>query len=227
MRKIVYTIGMLLCFGIATISIFLLGQRKMEDDALQKEYATIRKEVVQKEEIDWKKLRKENPDIVGWIKVKDTKIDYPVVQGENNQTYLHQSFQGTPSYGGCIFLDAACDMTESDNLLMYGHHMRDGSMFADLEKFRDASFAKKHRIYFYTPVKNYVLTVCAAYAKEEEVKIPITFQEEYQKENYLQKIKERNEIPWRIIRKDQKIFTFITCDYEQTNGRVYVHATNL
>ena len=97
------------------------------------------------EEIDFDALRKINPDIIGWLYYEDTIIDYPVVQGENNEMYLSMLFDRT--WGGCGTLFADC-ITEAPfrqfNTIVYGHHMKDGTMFACLKELRDPEYCAKH-----------------------------------------------------------------------------------
>lgn len=78
-----------------------------------------------------------NPDCVAWVRIDDTKIDYPIMQTKDNpEYYLRRNFKKEYSYTGTPFLDAACDMNEGVNLIVYGHNMRDGTMFADLLKYK-------------------------------------------------------------------------------------------
>jgi sortase B len=84
-------------------------------------------------------LREINPDIIGWIAIDHTRIDYPVVQGKDNEYYLHTSIYGENSRFGTIFLDFRCHM-EDPVRVIYGHHMKDGSMFSDLIKFMEPGF---------------------------------------------------------------------------------------
>lgn len=90
-------------------------------------------------------LMKENPDVVAWLTIDDTNIDYPVVQGEDNWEYLNKDVFGAFSLAGAIFLDSvnARDFSDPYNMI-YGHHIEGGAMFADVLKFREASFFETH-----------------------------------------------------------------------------------
>lgn len=224
MKKIFLNFILITCISVATVSSYFLINRYFEDCELNKTYDIIRFDARKGNKIDWKKLKKQNPDIIGWIQVKDTNIDYPVVKGKNNDQYLHTDFYGKNRYGGCIFMDSKCDLSSSDNILIYGHHMRNGSMFADLLKFKKQSFASNHIIYFYTPKKTYRLKAFSSYAKYEESEIPIKFGSQKSKASYMHKIERRSMITGKEPLKDQKIFTFVTCSYESNNYRTYVHA---
>ena len=219
-------IACLVAVGYFGLKIF---ERCQEDHQLNSTYETIRKDTKKGKKINWKKLQKINPDIVAWIYVRGTNIDYPVVQGKTNQSYLHTNFKGQYTYGGCIFLDSKDEkeFDRNDNNVFYGHHMRNGSMFADLVKFREEKFAKKHTIELYTPDKTYHLKAFSAYAKAADVSIPITFQEQQEKNAYITKLKNRNSISSitkNIPKKDESIYTFTTCSYEGDDYRTYVHA---
>ena len=220
-------IGCLVIAGYFGIKIF---ERYQEDHQLNTTYDSIRKDNKSGKKINWEKLKKINPDIVAWIYVKGTNIDYPVVQGKTNQSYIHTNFKGQYTYGGCIFLDSKDkkDIDLNEHNVFYGHHMRNGSMFADLVKFREESFAKKHQIELYTPSKTYHLKAFSAYAKTADTSIPITFKNQEAKKEYLTKLKNRNTVS-SIVKntpkdKDTQIFTFATCSYEGHNYRTYIHA---
>lgn len=90
-----------------------------------------------------------NNDLVGWITVPDTKIDYPVVQSiDNPNYYLDHNFQKKWSAWGCIYVREQCDVfTPSDNVVLYGHHMKDGSMFAQLDKYKKKAFWEEHQTF--------------------------------------------------------------------------------
>jgi sortase B len=90
--------------------------------------------------------RQDNPDIVGWITIPDTKLDYPVMYTpEEPEKYLHLGIDGAYSFGGLPFIDANCSiLPESDNLLIYGHNMLNGSMFRTIMKYEQKNFWQAH-----------------------------------------------------------------------------------
>lgn len=94
----------------------------------------------------YKELYKENSDLFGWITIDDTPIDYPVMYTPDDpEYYLHRSFNKKQTYSGCIFIDGNCDST-SNNYLLHGHHMKNGTMFASLLKYKDEKYWKEHPI---------------------------------------------------------------------------------
>lgn len=108
--------------------------------------------------VDFASLRKINSDVVGWIHIPGTGIDYPIVQAKDNRKYLHRTFQGKDSHVGAIFLDAACKPDFSSfNSIIYGHNLKNGEMFGHLKKQYDviynpkADYKKHRKIWIITP----------------------------------------------------------------------------
>lgn len=99
--------------------------------------------------IDFESLKRINPDIVAWLKIEAAGIDYPVVQGEDNEHYLHYTFRGEANIAGSIFMDYRnqAELTD-ERVILYGHNMRDGSMFAAL---KDLEIIKEPVAVLYTP----------------------------------------------------------------------------
>ncbi len=96
--------------------------------------------------VDFAQLKAINPEVVGWIIVDDTDISYPVVHGPDNDKYLKTAFDGTKNNSGSIFMNAYNNSDFSDqNTLIYGHHMRNGSMFGELMNFEDPNYLDVHR----------------------------------------------------------------------------------
>ena len=95
---------------------------------------------------EYKSLYAENDEVIGWLKIPDTSIDYVVMYAPDTpQKYLHRDFYGKESYRGCLYVDEKCDVLHSDNIIIYGHHMKDGSMFGDLIDYQSESFYNKHK----------------------------------------------------------------------------------
>ena len=94
-------------------------------------------------------IAKINSDVIGWIKIDNTKIDYPIMQ--NGDYYLHRNIYKKYSSHGTPYLAEYCNVQYSDNLIIYGHHMNDNSMFAQLEDYKKKKFYEEHKyIDFYT-----------------------------------------------------------------------------
>lgn len=108
-------------------------------------------------------LRKINPDVCGWITMDGTGIDFPVLQGENNMSYISRDVFGNFSLAGSIFLDSRDDPAFGESYaLLYGHHMADGNMFGDLDKYKEETFFAEHSTgQLILPEKTYRLEVAA------------------------------------------------------------------
>lgn len=93
-------------------------------------------------------LYDKNKKLIGWVKIADTNIDYPVMQTVDNEYYLTHDFNQNKDKNGCIFMDKDCDVIDrSTNLIIYGHHMKSGAMFGHLDKYTDESFFKEHQTF--------------------------------------------------------------------------------
>ena len=118
-------------------------------------------------EVDFDKLKSVNEDVVGWIYVDALPdISYPIVKGKDNQTYLHQTYEKNYNFAGTIFVDYENSGDFSDcNTLVYGHNMKNGSMFGHLKKFREDDKLYKQDKYFWilTPERNYRYEIITAY----------------------------------------------------------------
>lgn len=231
MKRMINNILLIICIFIFCISTWKLYGYYRSYKKAKDTYSKIAKENVKisknERKIDFKKLKSQNQDIAGWIYIRGTTIDYPIVQGKDNEEYLHQDFNKKKSSSGTIFLDNNCkkDFT-SDNNIIYGHHMKNGTMFAQLLKFREKSFLKKHNeIMIFTPDRTIHLKVISAYAQKAQNKIPVTFANDKQKKAYIKKIESMSEQTIKASRiNDSHIYTFVTCSYEGEDNRTYVHA---
>ena len=93
-------------------------------------------------------LYNKNKKLIGWVKIADTNIDYPVMQTVDNEYYLTHDFGQNQDKNGCIFMDKDCDVIDrSTNLIIYGHHMKSGAMFGHLDKYTDESFYQDHQTF--------------------------------------------------------------------------------
>lgn len=181
--------------------------------------------------IDFDGLRAVNPEVVGWVDIPGTSISYPIAQTSDNDKYLKVSFDGQSSSSGAIFADKDCqsDLMGSHTII-YGHHMRDGSMFAELVNFKDADFFDSHsEIILTTPERQMHLTVIAAYAvNADEPLRRFTFNaDEFQA--FLSECVAKSELKREGVDLSQvdRLYTFVTCSYEADDMRTVVHAVEL
>ena len=98
----------------------------------------------------YKSLYDENNDLIGWLSIPGTEIDYPVMQNEDNEYYLHHSFYGEEDKYGCLFVKDFVDINApGTNFIIYGHNMKDGSMFGDLDEYKEESFLQEHPLVYF------------------------------------------------------------------------------
>ncbi len=178
------------------------------------------------EGIDFDALRKINPDVIGWLYYKGTIIDYPVVQGENNEIYLSMLFDRT--WGGCGTLFADC-ITETPfrqfNTIVYGHHMKDGTMFACLKELRDPEYcAKNPKLELTTPEGKFDLMIWAFLNEPSDSNIYLTnFKSEEDKQEYLDLAESLASYTTDVnVTTEDRLVMLSTCAYEFKNARYIV-----
>lgn len=169
-------------------------------------------------DVDFSALKSTNEDVVGWIYVEAIdSISYPVVHGTDNEEYLHTTYEGNYNFAGTIFVDYENKGDFSDcNTLVYGHNMKNGSMFGKLKEFvQDEQLYQKSKYFWIlTPEKNYRYEIISAYTTSINSDTYTLFKgpgEEFQK--YLNNIVGYSEIqtsPEELTTKD-KIVTLSTC----------------
>ena len=166
-----------------------------------------------------------NKDVVGWIKIFDTHISYPVVQGKDNQEYLNKDEFGEFSFSGSIFLDYrnACDFTDSYSII-YGHHMEYGAMFGDVVEFKNDDYFQEHKTgALFLLDDTYKITLFACVETQEfnnKIYNPIV-QGKDNLDTLLKYIKDEA-VQYRDIslNHDDKIIGLSTCAEAGTNERV-------
>lgn len=172
-----------------------------------------------------------NSDYIGWLDIPETSISYPVVKSHDNVEYLTQSFEGNKRSSGAIFVDANIhDIKKTKNLVIHGHNMKSGSMFAMLPSYKNISYYNKHPfIYLYTPDETMVYQVISAYALKhdtnEEVAYQGTFSSDEEYQIFVDGLLDRSLIETGITDNiyDRQILTLSTCVNHSTS-RFIVHA---
>jgi len=177
--------------------------------------------------IDFETLWQQNSDIIAWITIPDTNIDYPIVQTDNNDQYLHVDLDGKKSVYGTIFLD--CD-SESDlsgyHNILYGHNMKNGSMFQNVVKYKQEDFFNSHRdIYIYTPEREiHLRTIAALYtdASGEKRRTKFATDEEFMK--YVDKLTSGCKYRQMPEENITTLYSLVTCSYEFHDARTILYA---
>lgn len=167
-----------------------------------------------------------NEDFKFWLKIDNTNIDYPVVQGKDNDFYLKHDFFKSKNASGSIFLDYRVN-NKSRNNIIYGHNMKNGSMFANIELFKDEKFFNENK--FITIEKNnkqYIYEIFSVYyldAKNTDY-LQCNFNSDEEFDNFIHCIKERSLFKSNKELNSNDIITLSTCSYEGKNFRTAVHA---
>jgi len=176
-------------------------------------------------------LLKQNSDVVGWITVDGTQIDYPILQADDNIQYLTRNYYQKDSRAGSIFLDYRNDIHLHDerNIVVYGHRMKDGSMFQHLTKFLDEEFFEAHRTFeFDTLYDSYEAEIFAVYNTLTDFNyIETHFDSDEEYEQLLSDIQAASKFQSDVeVTADDSIITLSTCDYEldQNEGRLVLQA---
>ena len=186
-------------------------------------------------DIDFDGLKEQNPDIVGWIDVPGTSISYPVVQGEDNDFYLHHDLDGNESINGTIFIDNRVDLDLGDDsstiqncpIGFYGHHMNPNraiKMFQPLMKYKEKGFVDSHPFaVYYSPEGVYKLDIFADQYYEGASDEGLFTNQLYDEDQYVEFINTltgNSSFNTGIIPEyGDKIGYLITCSYEKENYR--------
>lgn len=186
----------------------------------------------------FEKLYEQNSDIVGWLSIEGTKINYPVMQNEDDEYYLHRNFQKEEDKYGSLYVRQRADVfTPGTNFIIYGHNMKDGSMFGELDRFMEESFWKEHPlISFDTLYEERTYEIISVFLsqvyKEDEdgFKYYQFYQAETEEEfNYFyQNIKQLTLYDTGVEAEYGDTFlTLSTCAYHVEDGRLVVVAKKL
>lgn len=176
------------------------------------------------------KLYKTNNHMTGWIKIENTKIDYPVVQYTDNEYYLHKDFYNKYQYSGIPFLDYQSKDTMND--IIYAHNMKDGSMFAALAEYEKQEFYDEHKLIKYDTLydtgKYEIMAVFTTkVGSKNEFKYheyaDITTKERF--DEYADKVKSLSKYDTGVTAEfGDKLLTLSTCAYHTSNERIVVVA---
>lgn len=230
------SVFMYAAYGLGDVLIDYYKNRQMLSDVQDMYY-----DVASAEELDedgdpnairpgFEELLKHNEDVVGWITMDGTQIDYPILQAEDNILYLTRDYNHRETRAGSIFLDYRNDVTaDNKNTILYGHRMKDGSMFQHLTKYMDEDFLNEHPTFEYdTLYEHYEAEIFSVYNTLTDFNyIQTDFASDDEYATLLQKMKDKSHFETDVdVGPDDIIITLSTCDYEldQDAGRLVVHA---
>lgn len=174
-------------------------------------------------------LLERNPDIVGWLKLEDSSIDYPIVQGTDNTYYLTRNYVGKTSRAGSIFMDYRNEEGfDARHVILYGHRMQDGSMFGELKHYAESAYYEQHRYLRIDSLEGtYLVEIFAAYHTTTAFNyIETDFASDETFDQFLEQIQEHSIYPQDVhVTAADQIITLSTCDYilDPNEGRFVVH----
>ena len=244
-KKLIKYIIILLLISIMLISSYFLCKNLQEDNKQEEIFENIKDIAeennddnnnleIEKNDINMQKLYEINSDIIGWIRIDNSNIDYPIMQTKNRPNYyLRKNFYKQYSYLGTPYLAENCDINTSDNLIIYGHHINNSKMFGELENYRKEEYYNSHKI-----IKLYTLE-----EKREYEIISIFTTNAYTGFKYYNFISSSNENEFNTFVNQckelsffdientavygDKLLTLSTCDYSSKNARLVIVAKRI
>lgn len=177
--------------------------------------------------VNFDALQKKNKDVKAWLFSEDTVINYPVVQGKDNQYYLYRMINGEWNGKGSLFIDYRNKEPFKDfNTIIYGHRMKDGSMFHSLVDYRSKSYFDQHKkMVLFTPEKTYDVEIFGVVTiPADSDKYKMDFYSNSEKQAYLSWIKDASEINTGVVPSvKDRIVMLSTCTYEYEDARLVVY----
>lgn len=187
--------------------------------------------------IEYAEIYAKNPDLVGWIRIDGTKLDNPVVQTPDRPNfYLDHDFYGEPSDWGAIYAREECDVFKhSDNITLYGHNMRDGSMFAALNDYVEKETWENNPLIFFDTLYEYrVYKIFAVFKTSANLGEGFTYHNMIEAtdkadfDNFISKCKQLSFYDTGITPQyGDKVICLSTCEYTLDNGRLVMAAVRI
>ena len=255
-RKLIVAVASIvavLCFGYFGVYYFYSARTSMDynelaalkgSDALsstqEKNDFSLHKQSVKMPDVldEYKTLYEKNKKLIGWLKIDDTIIDYPVMQTNNNEYYLEHNFNQEYDKNGSLFLDCDCQIyPRSTNLIIYGHHMKSGQMFGQLQKYAKESYGKKHSVIqfdsIYEKATYQVMYVFRSQVYNENDVVFKYYQfieanSEKEFNSYMQEMEKLSLYDTGVTASyGDSLLTLSTCDNSQEDGRFVVVAKRI
>ena len=222
MRQRVITVICIIVIAFASLKLadYFLTYKKVEQNEMQLQQKATTASL--------KNLQKQYAEMVGWIKINNTKVDYPIMQATNNEFYLTRNYEGEKFRAGSIFLDYRNNPSLGDrHSIIYGHDLRNGSMFGQLHQYEEQSFANANR-HFTIETRNALITVevFAAYQTTTDFYYIETKFTNESYEQFIEAIRNKSSISYDgYINVNDQIITLSTCVSDnQSDERFVVHA---
>ncbi|MEA4896213.1 MAG: class B sortase [Oscillospiraceae bacterium] len=190
--------------------------------------AEIPEEYFPEASVDLEALEDTNPEVVGWLWIPDTEINFPLLRSSDNWKYLSLSYDLQQTNSGSIFMDFRNSANFSDdNTIIYGHNMKSGGMFGKLKNFADSDYLNEHpELYIFTETQILKYRIFAAYkTKADSASYTASFSEEPVFLDFIEYVKNcAGENIAGAPAEYARLITLSTCTSEQRDGRFVVHA---
>lgn len=230
MNKIVKIILLVICLGVFCFSGYKIykylseekANKELNDELIEKAVVENQTKYQLPINVDFSALKEENEDIVGWIYSENTPINYPVVQSEDNNYYLRRLINGKYNIAGSLFMDYRNNSNLKDNnTIIYGHNMKNDTMFGPLLEYRSQEYYNNHKIlYYFTPEKNYIIKLFAGYTSSVESDIyNLSIIDENEIQDLISKSDFKSDVE---VKEEDKIMTLSTCAYEYDGARYVI-----
>lgn len=184
-------------------------------------------------------LKVENSDVIGWIQIDNTLIDYPILQNSDNNYYLKHNYKKEKSKYASIFTKNECSISDSNsNLILYGHNMKDSQMFSNLLKYENIDFYNNHKVIkISTDIEENNYIIVAVFKSKvfynDEINVfryydYINFEDSNKYNEFINNCKKLQLYDTGVSAEfGEKLITLITCEYSQKNGRMVVVAKKI
>lgn len=181
--------------------------------------------------IDFNNLLSINSNCIGWIYIPDTQINYPIVQSTDNNKCLHYAFDGTQNFAGCIFISDKNNEFKDKNTIIYGHNMQNGTMFTDVNKYKNQDFYNNHPYIYISKINGITekYKIFAAYTTED---CSDSYTIQFETNTFITEVKKminKSEIKTGdfSISDNDKIITLSTCTSRTELERFVIHAVKV
>lgn len=243
MKKLLYIIVVILLIGVMLISSIFLYKEIKEKNKQEQIFEEISNTITipesntkneEENSINIEKLYEQNNDTVGWVKIEDTNIDYPVMQTiDRPNYYLRKNFYKEYSISGTPYISEQCDLINSDNLIIYGHNIKGNKMFAGLEKYKKEEYYKEHKVIKFYTINEYAeYEIIAVFKTNADTGFKYykycNLKDKEEFDTFINKCIELSLYNINVkANYGDKFITLSTCEYSQNNGRLVVVAKKI
>lgn len=244
MKKWLFTIAIIIFVISCVFSIFYIIKNNLQDKEQEQIFEKLEQVIIeeqsndeqeQEESRNLQELYNINTDFIGWLEIENTNINYPVMQTEEDRKdyYLYKNFYKEYSQMGTPYIAEFCNIQESDNLIIYGHHINSNKMFGELEKYKKKSFYEEHKkIIFNTIYEKAEYEIIAVFKTIAHTGFEYyKFYNSNSEQEFNTFIKKCKELSFynidEIAEYGDKLITLSTCEYSNKNGRLVVVAKKI